>query len=90
MDQRRGNDAAQANMTDLMAELLKALEKARDDFIKARVDEGDSKQVASLQWEEFVRSWFTSGGGNHTPCVISDWHGKDRHCLFLLKFFTAL
>ena len=47
------------------------------------------KQVANLKWEEFVRSWFTSGD-NHTPCVISDWHGKDRHCLFLLKFFTAL
>ena len=90
MAQHRGNDAAQENMPDLMAELLKALEKARDDFIKARVDEGDSKQVANLKWEEFVRSWFTSGGGNHTPCVISDWHGKDRHCLFLLKFFTAL
>ena len=89
MDQRRGNDAAQANMPDLMAELLKALEKARDDFIKARVDEKDSKQVANLKWEEFVRSWFTSGD-NHTPCVISDWHGKDRHCLFLVKFFTAL
>ena len=76
MDQHRGNDPAQANMPDLMAELLKALEKARDDFIKARVDEGDSKQVAHLKWEDFVRSWFTSGG-KHTPCVHSDWHGKD-------------
>ena len=37
-------------MPDLMAEWLKALEKARDDFIKARVDEEDSKQVANLKW----------------------------------------
>ena len=46
MDQHRGNDAAQANMPDLMAELLKALEKARDDFIKARVDK---KTVSGLR-----------------------------------------
>ena len=52
MDQHRGNDAAQANMADL----LKALKKARDDFIKACVDKGDSEQVADSKWKAFLES----------------------------------
>ena len=83
MDQHRGNDAAQENM----AELLKALKKARDDFTKARVDEGDSEQVAESKWKAFVESWFSR---NCTLCVIADRHSKDRrHCTILFKFFTV-
>ena len=52
MDQHRGNDATQANMADL----LKALKKARDDFIKARIDEEDSEQIAESKWKAFVES----------------------------------
>ena len=82
MNQHRGNDAAQENM----AELLKALKKARNDFIKARKDEGDIEQVAESKWKVFVESWFSK---NHTPCVIANWHGKNRHCSILFKFFIV-
>ena len=70
-----------------MAELLKALKKARDDFMKARVDEGDSEQVAESKWKAFVGSWFTSSG-NHTPCVIPDWHGRST-LHDLVQFFIV-
>lgn len=58
MKQHRGDETAQAKMADLP----KALQKARDDFSKARVDEGDNEQVAQLTWEAFVGSWFKLSG----------------------------
>ena len=68
-----------------MAELLKALKKARDDFTKARVDEGDSEQVAESKWKAFVESWFSR---NHAPCVIADWHGRST-LHDLVQFFIV-
>ena len=50
------------------------------------MDKGDSEQVADSKWKAFVESWFSK---NHTPCVIADWHGKDRHCSIFFEFFIV-